>query len=414
MNGNRGGNGTITFIACRIGSFGLAAGSSIIIGRRLGPSDFGIFASAAAVVAVVLLLGYFGLDQLYLRDVIDLRELRARSAQAAILAGLLTATAAAAWPGIGLPTRLCVALLGVVAVCDQMRLSYVIEPLARLDFVRRGVRELKLRAAVVGAGLAAAALRPQAIPVAIGTALGAVATLPLSRQTDRTRFPSTWSGTKATFRAGIPYALSAALYTAYFQVDMALLASLRPAREVGLYRAAYSLVAAAVVLPVILHNDILRTRLYTMTSAAQDSRTLVRRFGVIALLSGLVVTAGFQLIGPTVIRLGFGREYEEAVVLVRILGLAMAPHFLNSWAGNTLVARGRLRTVIKIQAALLAVNLLGNLALIPTFGARGAAAMTAGTEAGGLALYLLVLRRHRRPRASATPRHDDEPLPEPT
>ncbi len=384
-------------------SFSLAAGYLVVIGRILGPSRFGIYTSATAILAVVLFFGYLGLDQLYLRGGIDEAQLNVASAQAAIIVGGLTVMTAALWPGIGTSTRVCILLLGVVVACDQFRLPYVLEPQRRLDFGRRGLRELKLRALVLGGGLSALAVSQEAVPVATGAAIGAILTLLGTRRggwSIRALRETTWNATRTVFRAGLPYAISSALYTAYFRVDMALLASLRDPRDVGIYGAAYSLVAAAAFVPIVLNIDLLRTRLYQLDPRSSDARGLHRRFGILSLGIGVLATLGFELLGPAAIHIGYGPEYEAAKPLVRILGLAMVPHVINSWGASVLIASGRLRVALTIQAGMLVTNVVGNLILIPGYGARGAAIMTVGTESVGLILYLAALRRLRSSRVT--------------
>jgi Na+-driven multidrug efflux pump len=61
-----------------------------------------------------------------------------------------------------------------------------------------------------------------------------------------------------------------------------------------------------------------------------------------------------------------------------------------------------MRTVLRVQGAMLLVNIAGNLWLIPSHGPRGAAITTVATEALGLVVFLLVLRRSRLLADSAT------------
>lgn len=404
--------GGVLLVASRAAIFLGTAGSTLVLARVLGPGEFGIVASATAITSILLVFGSFGLDQLYLVGEIDRHALRVRSTQIFVVAAALATLGALAWPSVATTTRACVALIGVATALDYLKLPYLLEPQRRLDFGRRARRETVLRLGIAGAAVAGALLRQSPVTVGAAILLASVALLAPARALPRLDRHQPVSSLPEMLRRGMPFAVSGALYTLYFQIDMALLASLSSSEAVAQYRAAYNFLAAAVVLAVVLNNEIMRPRLYRLAIDGREFAAILRSSAVLSAGVGAacaVVTVG---LGPAAVSLAYGDAYRPAGTLVRILGLAILPHFFNSWAGNALVARRHVRLVVLLQAALVAVNVAGNLVLIPSRGPTGAAIMTVVTEWAGAVLYGWVLWRAARSRSRRGDRLHHEALPD--
>lgn len=404
--GGRGGRGSLVLVASRVAVFLVSAGSGLVLARALGPERYGVLASATAISAILLLLGIFGLEQLFLVGSIDLTEFQVRSTQVSAISVVAVGLGALAWPAVGSSTRLCILLVGVASAADQLKLPYLLEPQRRLDFGRRARRETALRLAAAATSVVVVVVWRSPVAVAASLLVASGLLLLPTRTIPRLDGRYGWSSLRRVLRQGLPFATSGALYTLYFQIDMALLASLRTSEEVAQYRAAFSLVAAAVVLAVAWNNEVMRPRLYRETYGSRQFAGILRSSGAVSVAVGGLCALAMVALGPTAIRIAYGRAYEPAGALVQILGLAMVAHFFNSWAGNALVAQRRVRLVVMLQAALVGINVVGNLLLIPTRGARGAAVMTVVTEWIGCVLYGLVLWSARRPSTG----DDDKPL----
>jgi O-antigen/teichoic acid export membrane protein len=387
--------GSRLLTASRIVTFGFTALATIVFARALSPLEFGVLAGALAVNAVVGLFGTFGIDQLYLRGELDDDELRSRALELAAIALGANLVAALAWPGLPAMARACIVVLGFVGAGEQLKLPWFYGPTRLLDFATRARRELTAKAATTLLSVAAALVIGTAVAAAIGSLVGSIAVLVVAGRWLAEVRPKALRFVRLHYRQGLPYALSGALYTVYFQVDMAMMASFRPTVDVADYRVAFSFMLAAIVVPVAMNNDVLRTRLYRLRSAipfsAAGYHDVERR--ALAMTAALGVACGVILFAAAdpLVGLVYGSGYDAAIGLVQILAIACLPHFLNSWSGNVLVARGRTRAVVIVQAALLATNVAVNLWAIPTHGPEGAAVVTLGTEALGLLLYGAVL-----------------------
>ena len=381
-----------TLVAARVASFVMTAALGVGLARILGRDEFGEWSAAQGVAGLLLLFGALGVDQLYLRGDTTLDALRQRSAQLTVGSLVLGAVLVLSWPSLDWAARVAGVLLVIASSGDQLKLAYLLEPQRAMAFNVRARRELLVKAVECGVTVGAALVITTAVGAGLGAVVGSVMLLFIVGPLTWPRAPE--STAAKDFRLGIGFATSAALYTAYFQIDAALLAALRPAVEVGQYRVAYSLLAAVIVFPIVVNNDILRVRLYN--TAAEDRRTVERRFLIISVTAGILGVAALVGLAPALVHVAFGTEYEPAVELTRILALCLPAHFFNSWAGNVLVSRRQLRRVVGVQAAMLSCNVAANAIAIPIHGARGAAVVTIATEVLGSVLYILTLRTARR------------------
>lgn len=384
--------------------FAASTAALVAVARILGPSEYGVLAVAGAISLAVQGFGALGLDQLYLRGDVDDAELRGASLTIGLLQAAVVVIAAACWPQLSTVARLCTVALGVSQATATMRLPWLLVPHRQLRFAVRARREVAaflltqlviVAAVVIGFGPLVAAV----LAMAAGVFLIAI-----SRAQAGARTTASPRRLWRLVRAGLPFVLSSIFYTLYLQVDAALLAALAAPAIVAQYSVAYSFVTAAAVLPVALNNDVLRPHLYR-ASTEQARGSLARRFAAASLFLGLIAGALVFFLGPLATQLLYGHRYAPAGALVMILAAALPFHYVNSWAGNLLVASTRMRELVSLQAVLTIGNITANLLVIPSLGARGAAIVTVCTEAAGVALYTsLLLRRRRYGVAMATSR----------
>jgi O-antigen/teichoic acid export membrane protein len=402
------GNQAITMLASRVVAYGVLLGSSVAVARALDVHAFGEYAAATGILSLVVVLGLFGFDQLYLAGDISAAQLERRSRGVAALTAGVVLAAAVAWPSVDSHVRILVGLLGVAAVCELLWSPYLLVPQRNLDIRRRARRELVLRL-LAGGAITAAAFSHSLITVGLVAASVAALTAAVVVPSF-TRARAAGAPDDRRLTAGLWFAVSGAMYTVYFQADLAILAVLSPSAEVARYKVAYALVTASVLIPIALNNEVMRPRLYRQRTDVVR-RATIRWFGVAAIVLGLATGALVFLAGPAVVSAVFGAKYGAGTV-VRILAFALPLHFVVSWAGNVLVADGRTRAVVIAQTFLAVGNVAANVVVIPRHGAAGAAVVTVATEATAL-LLLLGLMQLTMPLAKA-PQERRSPQPEPS
>jgi O-antigen/teichoic acid export membrane protein len=105
--------------------------------------------------------------------------------------------------------------------------------------------------------------------------------------------------------------------------------------------------------------------------------------------------AGLVLVGPELLRFLFGGDYVAGGFSLRVLALALVPLFLNGLIASALIAAGRADWLPRLTAIRVGVAALLAFALVPAYGAVGAAA---GFLASELLLLLLGTRACRAAR----------------
>lgn len=371
-------------VGSRITLLGLSLVVSVVVARRLGPSHYGAYAAGAAIAAIPFSAGPFGADQMLLAGRTD----RSGAYRLALRAGLLVSGAALilalGWPSIPRAARLCAVLLAVAGIGQYLLTIWFADASRRLRHARRAWRELGAGTLVAVLVLILAAAAPRPVAVAGGAAaanlfLGGLLLLRYLRRPAESVKPV------GLGRQGAWYAASSVLYTAYFQIDVVLLASIRTPTQTADYRVAVNALTAVVVLAVVVNNDVLRPTLYRVAGshALETARRALRLNAALGVATSLLLAS----VGKWMIEPIYGSHYAEARTLVLVLSIGLLPHFFNSWAGNVLVAFSQIRQVVLVQGVLTILNIAVNVAVIPSYGARGAAWATVATELAGVGAY---------------------------
>jgi O-antigen/teichoic acid export membrane protein len=175
--------------------------------------------------------------------------------------------------------------------------------------------------------------------------------------------------------------------TVSFRVDNLLIPPIVGREALAAYNVAYKLFEPSQILPgVLLAATFPLIARAAATEKKEDDRpshSLRSLLGQnLALLCGLgiAVTAVLFLLASPVTRLLYGDLYTASVPMLRVLALAALPMYLNYMLTHTLIALDRPRLYALATLCALVVNVLINLALIPSLGAIGAAWATGLTE----------------------------------
>lgn len=196
-------------------------------------------------------------------------------------------------------------------------------------------------------------------------------------------------------RAAAPLGLAAVLGIIYYQVDVAILARLKPAADVGEYGAAYRFLDAANLLPILMMTVLAPI---LARSFVEGREVLQRRFDAVVHLI-LLVAVPVSLVGLlTAWRVvpvipGFS-EYSRGGIALSILAPAAGFIFLAMIVQGTLVSAHLQVHLLRIAFLGAFLNALLNLALIPLFSLYAAGATTSLTEGLVVVLSVIALRRH--------------------
>ncbi len=372
----------------------------VAVSRRLGVPALGQYSLAYTWLAVLSLLGPLGLPALLTRE----------TARNRAVLGPLLATAAALGGAVSIVLTAVMATAGARLGYDAATLhAVIILSLALLPATLQAYCEAAFLALQQTAPIAWATAADSLLKVGLGivwlragyglegvlvaavlgrAAAGVVSLAWLHRAGVLEGFrPDRVLAQKLASEAPV-FALSGLCATLYWRVDVLLLTHFQGLAAVGLYTAAYRVLDLAVLLPQSLCQAA-----YPELAVRRDHRlpagsTLAWLLSLTAPAAALVAVAA----GP-VMRLLYGKGFEAAGPLLAVLIWTAVPYTWNRYYACVLVASGRQRTDLAINAGLLAINLALNLALIPRLGGRGAALVTLATALLYAGAQQVALRR---------------------
>jgi O-antigen/teichoic acid export membrane protein len=202
--------------------------------------------------------------------------------------------------------------------------------------------------------------------------------------------PAPASGRRPVFgeggwRAIVPGALTLGLASlmalTYDKVDMVLLGYLRDPAEVGNYAAAYKLMGLAMsFLPIM--SQVFLPAVAAERGGGGVSHGNARAYLRLFWFASLPAVAGGLLVAGPLCRLVFGIGYGAAPLLFAVLlPNVLCAGLASYYAGLRLMVAGRNRHYLQSVASGAAVNVIGNVALIPVIGALAAAVTTCLSQA---------------------------------
>jgi len=383
--------------------FRLGAGLivNVMVMRALGVEGFGVYGYVVTLVGLASFGATMGMARLINREIARNPErgdsLVATGLAAAGILSLVTGAGIVAVAALldGRAMILQASALGAVAL-GLRSLSAVPEAAAhahrRMGLSSRG--QVFGRIALVTLTAALLWLRFGVVAVFAAQVLDGAVTLGTiwfmyRRHISRAALSTSWAAIRSLVRESLPFGLNLLFGSVYLTVDVLLLAWMRDDTEVGIYRGAVMLIT---LFPIIANT--LTTGLFPRIARCagqpeETSRELRFATRVLLAISVPAAVGGMLLAEPLMILIG-GEEFSVSAVPFFVMAPLLPLRFLNNGYATTLSALNRQgdRTRGVFGAAIL--NLLANLAVIPEYGAAGAAATTLLTE-----IFLAVWFRWR-------------------
>lgn len=362
------------------------AGSTVFLARHLGPAEFGLFALAMSVAALLILPSDFGLSSSAARFIAERHGDGPRTAQvladalllklvaSVVVCGGLVALAspiAQAYdePGLTWPLRgISLALLGqnlmmlyINAFSAMRRVSLQL----RVVLTESAVEAAATVALVLMAGGASAA----AFGRGVGYLVGAVAAIAVAtRLLGRGIWPRTWRPTMGRRLAGYAGSLFLidASFTLFTQIDILLIGAFLGAAEVGLFQAPLRL-AAFLHYPGLAAASAITPRMARTSTEGPNVRALADGLRILIILqTGIAV--GIAVWAGPIAQLALGDAYGESATVLR----AMAGYiFLSGLAPLVSLAvnySGSAARRLPIALASLTLNVVIDVLLIPRIG----------------------------------------------
>jgi O-antigen/teichoic acid export membrane protein len=378
-------------VVVRVGNLALGVVVTALIARMLGRAGYGQWSTIFVVLMLVGYIANFGLETVAVREAArdPAREHEWIGAviflRMAVMGPVILISIAAIFAlheshemlvaGLILVITMPFSGVSALALVFQLRVNNVIPMLVMT------LRSVLWTSAVAiiywrGGGMIALAIALSAT-TAIGSIVQAVAAIRLAERRPR---PSR-ALLRPLVRESLPIGISTLLIVAYARIDQLIVFEAVGSASAGLYGSVYSVLEQAQFVPISI-----LTTLAPITAAAwpgnRDRLLLTVRRACELMATASFGALAFAIVAATpLVRLFFGHAFLAAAPALPVLGGAFVCICFSYLNDNLLLVLGLQRRRLVIGLAALAVNIAGNLILVPLVGFMGAAWMTLGTEA---------------------------------
>jgi O-antigen/teichoic acid export membrane protein len=376
----------------------------ILLARILGPEDYGIFASAVALAAILALFIQFGFPSLMARDAaadpqrgptLTLTFLLAESLNAIIIFLMLFPIARVlGFEGTGLVVCYLAILAEVGRSAKQTQRA-----------VLRGVGWFRTESVAVMLERLTTVVLAGSMLLLTRNLILVMATLVIVRLMDNAGL-AYYLGRKIHLRAAInpgelwrsyqvafPFALTGVLWVLYYQVDLVMLKSLTTAEQPGYYSAAYRVMemfaAFSRVLFYVFVTKLARCYAQTPERMPHEIFKGMRLLTVVVL--PILLVAG--IIQPFLVTGIYGEEFTPAMRSLAIILPGTSVSVFSDFVRRVLTCARYERLLPSLFSITVTLNIGVNLILIPRYGAVGAAVATLLSELVLFALSLYFLSK---------------------
>ncbi len=397
---------------------GCAFLTQVILARQLGPAEFGAFVTAFAIVTLVMPLAGFGISQYWLKafgqEGWGAIRFLAPSFRFVGMSTVAVVMALMAWAVFGpheksqtiMMAVLSFYLIGQVAVelvSSKLQLEERYVRLALWQFFPHFIRFLVviimafwLTDWVSGENIAYAYAF-----AAIGFAL--LGSRPLFRMF-RGYFDLKGHGNepvlapelvqpsiKTVIANSWPFGMAGLFHLIYFQSAIILIKYITGEAAAGVYNVAFTIMVAVLLFPSIVYQKFLLPKMHRWANHDRERFYQVYRQGnIIMLILGIVAMLLIWAIAPWGVPFVFGAAYQDAVSLLTVMAISTPILFVASSVGATLVTQEHMKKKVQYMGAVAVVNIVLNMALIPRFGALGAAIATVLSNAVLLVIFYVA------------------------
>lgn len=377
----------------------------LAVARELGEGGFGDLMFALSYTTVMTLPSGFGTEELIARDVAREPErvheyasnvMAIKAGLSLLFLGLAELIVIAL--GYSSDVQLVVLIVGGAVAIENLGRTWgaVLQAYQRMELISAALIVQRVLTAAVGVGVLLTGGGLVAVAwVMLGSAVVGFAFLtfamrrwvvPVRARIDRAR----WRG---LVRAGLPIGAVGVLLAALVKIDQSLISffSEEGNREVGFYGAAFRLIEATMFIGWSFSAAMLPW--FAAREAGEERLATGFELGTKATAAVLVpVGLVFVLFAEPLIEVLYGSRYAPAVEPLRLLGAMVVFLGINDLAAVLLIARERPLAFARVVGVVLVLNVALNAALIPSYGASGAA-FTAALSALVLCVLGFVLVR---------------------
>lgn len=357
----------------------------ILLSRREGAAESGLFALALTFVPLFSQIAYWGMDQILTREVARNRTLAAQYLGNFILIRLTLSVllfsgmvvfvlAVLKYP----PYQAAVVLVAGVTVifdsvnnlCQALYAAFeVIRYQALTKFLVGGL-QIAVGGLVLLKGGGALAL---AIVVTIANCIALVVnSLIVYRRFPHPIWRIQWQAWIPQLRGMFPFVLIGVFYTIEYQMDTLILNQLQGPSAVGIYNAATAILYGLLLLPQAYRTAVfpVLSRLYL----AHNERFVwvYKKSFKFMLLISLPIALAIGLAAYPLIQLLYTADFNAAAPVLQVLLIVFVVNMINVPSARALIVANLQRMAAPLQGITMTLNIGLNLLLIPRLGVMGA------------------------------------------
>lgn len=197
---------------------------------------------------------------------------------------------------------------------------------------------------------------------------------------------------KKMFKLALPFGALVGFSIIYNKIDVIIITAFRGYSENGLYSAAYKFFDLVRFFPAVVSSSLYPYFSHQIALAnIMGVRQSLEKYTKLMLALALPVAVGGAVLAEKLIITIGGEQYLPAAGALRWLCVAAAFVFIYAPV-NSLIINQLTTKALKVTFVNIFINILGNLILVPRFGFKAAAFMTAVSEAMQLSLYFYFVR----------------------
>ena len=389
---------------------GLAAVTTAVVARMLGSTNYGYYAGGMAAFGLALAFTDVGFGIVVTREAAKHPGERGELLRSTVQVQFAwSAVVAAILAGVGIVTGLgprgevmivmapALVFSGLASFRQIFLVTYKVGRLFVLDTVCAVLQSAGMIAvAVLKYGLVAIA-GASALGISVNQAAGAWMGRRLIDRAAGSRVRR-----RQIVRLSVPLGIASIIASLYFTVDQVILTWLVPAADLGHYAAAVKLLTVVVTIPgFIMQAGI--PALARASGSRSDVSEVAGRLAHWIAATAFPLCVGLAVFARPVVELAFGHGFLAAASLLRVLMLAGTLSLMANVLGIVMSALSIVRPQLYFNLATLAVNVAGNLILVPRYGVAASAWLTAACEAIVVTYAIVALRGHVYLRRFAAP-----------
>jgi O-antigen/teichoic acid export membrane protein len=403
---------------------GIAFLTQLALAHHLGPSSYGAFASALALVTILAPLVGFGLQGFWLKafgqEGWAARRWLPGSYRFLVVSGGVVVCLFIAWCVVGpndvgsarILLLMSPSLLGLSAIeltASKLQLEDKYAYLSLWQVLPNACRFL-----LVAVGILIGGSRFDGQDIALIYSLVSlivtVVTIAQIGQMSSTQFDLKGHGIRLGCPSGgaapsayevvlqaWPFGLAGVFYLIYYQSNIVLLKYLGGDEMAGAYGVAFNVMNAIYLLPIVLYQKFLLARMHRWSRQDRARLLMAMKSGALVMLvAGAFAAIALWLSAPYLIALLFGQRYRLAADLLRILALGVPLRFLSTSIGAVLATNDHMRYRVMLMGVSALVSLVMSLLLMPAYGATGSAIATVITEMSLLGMFAFGVHARRQ------------------